>query len=33
MNVNDIHTGVCLLVLLVTLSMLGVSFYKEVVKK
>ena len=32
MNVNDIHTVVCLLVLLVTLSMLGVSFYKEVVK-
>ena len=32
MNVNDIHTGVCLLILLVTLSMLGVSFYKEVVK-
>ena len=32
MNVNDIHTGVCLLVLLVTLSMLVVSFYKEVVK-
>ena len=32
MNVNDIHTGVCLLVLLVTLSMLVVSFYKEVVR-
>ena len=32
MSVNDIHTGVCLLVLLVTLSMLGLSFYKEVVK-
>ena len=32
MNVNDIHTGACMLVLLVTFGMLGVSFYKEVVK-